>query len=59
VWIPKTETGVHRQDGIDLSVHTSQLRWLSQVPEYMLGDELDELEPELPPMFGQFAELRP
>jgi hypothetical protein len=29
---------------------------LDQAPEYALG-ELDEPEPELPPMFGQFAEL--
>jgi hypothetical protein len=45
---------VHPQDAIVLSVHTSRS---DQAPEYMLGVELDELEPELPPMFGQFAEL--
>lgn len=28
---------------------------MDQVPELLLGVELDELEPELPPMFGQFA----
>jgi len=48
-----------RTDRTSSAVRTSRWRWLDHAPEYMLGDELDEPESELPPMFGQFAELPP